>query len=165
MLVNLPLNGGVDLLRQIAVRVHLGGGNIVMDAVLRIIKLHKGQHPEQPSQHGHIGGSAGQSGREVQPRQHQAEAGGGGCPAADHPAAAAPVAGLSQLNPRLDPIRQLGGNGDAVIIFLGVCELLHHISAPSIATRSFFRPAYRRLFTVLRFCPVIWLISFRLSSS
>ena len=165
MQVNFLLDRSIDLFRQGAVRLYSGDRDVVMDAIRGSAVVRKGQHPEQSPQHRHIGGGAGQRGRQVQPRQHQAEAGGSSHPAADRPAAAVPVLLLPRPDPRLDPVRQLGGDGDVVVRFFGIFEFIHKISAPSIAMRSFFRPAYSRLFTVLKFCPVTWLISFRVISS
>ena len=124
------------------------------------------QHPEESAQYRHIGGGVGQGRRYVQPYQQQSKAGGStGSPAEGKPAFPGGIARAALLDARLDTVRQLGWDGDLVVVLFRLLEFIHESSTPSKVTRSFFKPAYRRLFTVLTFCPVTWLISFKDSSS
>ena len=65
----------------------------------------------------------------------------------------------------LDPLFQLCRNGDLLIVLSCLFKLVHHHSSLSSVTRSFFKPVYSLVFTVLSGTPVTALISLRESSS
>ena len=136
---------------------------MVVDPVFGLIICPDGEHLKQGAQHREVRGGGGHRGRDVQyaHRHHQT---GGRRPqraAADPKDAAA----AALPDSRLDSVVQLGGDGGGVILRFQFLELLHGSYTPSNETRSFFRPVYSRVLTVLRGAPVTALISFRESSS
>src|SRR5699024_1791007 len=102
-------------------------------------------------------------GRDVQYAHRHHQAGGRRTQRAAADPKDAAAAALSDS--RLDSVVQLRGDGGGVILRFQFLELLHGSYTPSNETRSFFRPVYSRVLTVLRGAPVTALISFRESSS
>ena len=136
---------------------------MVVDPVFGLIICPDGEHLKQGAQHREVRGGGGHRGRDVQyaHRHHQA---GGRRPqraAADPKDAAAAALPHALLNPVVQFLWDRGG----VVLRFQFLKLLHRSYTPSSETRSFFRPVYSRVLTVLRGAPVTALISFRESSS
>lgn len=117
----------VDLLGQVALRLHTGDGHLVVDAVLHGLIVPDRQDLEQPAQHRYIRSRSREGRGDIQARHQHSQTGGHAARSPpDHLITAATAAGPALPDACADPGVQLLRNGGGLIFFSCTLEFVHN---------------------------------------